>query len=109
MSRKEQKKNIEISRKPAVIFIALSVLANGYLLFTFIFGEMGFINALQLKETHRQIKAEVRSLKQKNQQISLQIDALNHDPKAIERLARERLGLVKKGELVYEFFQTERP
>lgn len=89
--------------------MALSVLANGYLLFTFIYGEMGLITALQLKETHREIEAEVRSLKEKNGQLSFQIDALNHDPKAIERLARERLGLVKKGELVYEFFHTERP
>src|SRR5271165_4490245 len=31
------------------------------------------------------------------------IDAMNHDPKAVERLAREKLGYAKPGETVIRF------
>lgn len=35
--------------------------------------------------------------------LKTSIDALRHDPKAIERLARERLGYAKAGETVIRF------
>ena len=36
-------------------------------------------------------------------QLRTSIDALRHDPKAVERLARERLGYAKQGETVIRF------
>lgn len=36
-------------------------------------------------------------------QLKASIDALQHDPRAIERLARERLGYAKPGETVIRF------
>ena len=38
-----------------------------------------------------------------NRQLRTSIDALRHDPKAVERLARERLGYAKPGEVVIRF------
>jgi len=35
--------------------------------------------------------------------LKTSIDALRHDPKAVERLARERLGYAKAGETVIRF------
>jgi len=37
------------------------------------------------------------------QQLSAAIEALNNDPKAVERLAREKLGYAKPGETVIRF------
>ena len=36
-------------------------------------------------------------------QLRASVDALRHDPKAVERLARERLGYAKPGETVIRF------
>ncbi len=41
--------------------------------------------------------------KDTNRQLKASIDALEHDPKAVERLARERLGYAKSGETVIRF------
>jgi len=41
--------------------------------------------------------------KEANRQLKTSIDSLEHDPKAVERLARERLGYAKPGETVIRF------
>jgi cell division protein FtsB len=38
-----------------------------------------------------------------NKALKGQIDALQHDPKTVERLARERLNYAKPGETVFHF------
>jgi cell division protein FtsB len=40
-----------------------------------------------------------------SKQLRTSIDALRRDPKAVERLARERLGYAKPGEVVIRFEQ----
>jgi cell division protein FtsB len=49
--------------------------------------------------------------KEVNRQLRTSIDALLYDPKAVERLARERLGYAKPGETVIRFEEaaTNRP
>lgn len=89
------------------MLIALALLINSYMIASFFLGEMGFLNARQLKNANRVIKAEVASLSEENEKLLTRIDALRNDPGTIEGLARERLGLVKEGELVYEFFDHE--
>ena len=39
-------------------------------------------------------------------QLKAAIDSLQHDPKALERLARERLGYGKPGETIIRFEET---
>jgi cell division protein FtsB len=41
--------------------------------------------------------------KEKGKQLHSSIEALSRDPKAVERLARERLGYAKPGETVIRF------
>ena len=38
-----------------------------------------------------------------NRQLRTSIDALRHDPKAVDRLLREKLGYAKPGEIVIRF------
>ncbi|MEY2428043.1 MAG: Septum formation initiator [Verrucomicrobiota bacterium] len=40
---------------------------------------------------------------EQGRKLKTSIDALRHDPKAVERLARERLGYAKAGETVIRF------
>jgi cell division protein FtsB len=46
---------------------------------------------------------QVRKEEEAGKQLRAAIDALRYDPKAVERLARERLGYVKPGETVIRF------
>ena len=42
-----------------------------------------------------------------SQQLRASIDSLRYDPKAVERLARERLGYAKAGETVIRFEEPQ--
>jgi cell division protein FtsB len=46
---------------------------------------------------------QIQKQEEQSKQLKASIDALRHDPKAVERLARERLGYAKPGETVIRF------
>ena len=46
---------------------------------------------------------QIHKLEEGNRQFKASIDALSYDPKAVERVARERLGYAKAGETVIHF------
>jgi cell division protein FtsB len=48
---------------------------------------------------------QIRKVEDANRQLKASIESLKHDPKAVERLARERLGYAKPGETVIRFEQ----
>ena len=50
-----------------------------------------------------QLDAQVAKAEESSRQLKGSIDALRYDPKAVERLARERLGYAKPGETVIRF------
>jgi cell division protein FtsB len=49
------------------------------------------------------LDTQLEKAKETDKQLRTSIEALNHDPKAVERLARERLGYAKPGETVIRF------
>ena len=46
-----------------------------------------------------QIRANIEHLNKENTELAAQIDSLKSDPKAIERIAREEMGLARPGEV----------
>jgi cell division protein FtsL len=58
-------------------------------------------NERMRKEVLR-LETELQKANEENKQLKSSIDALN-DPKAVERLAREKLGYAKPGETVIRF------
>jgi len=59
-------------------------------------------NERMRKETFR-LDGEIQKAEENNKHLKAAIDALRHDPKAVERLARERLGFAKAGETIIRF------
>ena len=49
------------------------------------------------------LSAQIQQEDATGKQLRGQIDALQHDPKTVERLAREKLGYAKPGETVIRF------
>ncbi len=56
-------------------------------------------NERMRKEVLR-LEAQVKREEETNKLLKASIDVLRNDPKAVERLARERLGYAKPGEIV---------
>jgi len=73
-----------------------------WLLIALFFGEMGLPRYLTMRNHATQLEGELASLRGENASLRGDIAKLQHDPSKIERLARERLGYVRKGETVYQ-------
>jgi cell division protein FtsB len=56
-----------------------------------------------MREELARLDGEVRLEEDKIHRKKAMIDALRNDPKAVERLAREKLGLARPGETVVHF------
>jgi cell division protein FtsB len=87
------------------LFILAGVLAGVYFLTTFVFGEMGLVKYYRMKAQYNALLEETETLKQENVQLLRDVRALKTDPAVIERLARDKLGLARDGEIVYYYGQ----
>ncbi|MBI1864307.1 MAG: septum formation initiator family protein [Nitrospirae bacterium] len=74
-----------------------------YLFFSFLFSDMGLVNYLRLGQTARNLEAEIAALKKENDRLRDEVEDLKTDPQTIERLARERLGMAREGDTVFQF------
>jgi len=83
----------------------------GYFTYSFLFDTMGFMKYLGMKRTQAQIAEEIKAMEEQNARLKQEIEAVKHDPATLEGLARERLGMVHKGERVFLFAPdaAERP
>ena len=81
----------------------------GVLLLLVLFG--GSYNVFSLWSLYQQKKAlslEVEKLRVENQILADQIRSLKEDPEAIEKVARENIGMAGKGETIYRILPEGR-
>ena len=88
-----------MTRKQSV-FLSIAALVLVSLLFFIIFGEHGLIDLNSLKRERDQLAEKTETLNRKNLSLSVEIDRLKHDPKYIENVARQELGMVGEDELI---------
>jgi cell division protein FtsB len=69
-------------------------------------GERGLKNVLSMRKELQKIEQNNRSLEQENKSLKEYSNLLKNDTHYIEKIAREELGLLKPGEVVY-FFENE--
>lgn len=72
------------------------------LLLALCFGEMGLPRYFGMRDHANQLEVEIHELQRTTKALRSDIDRLEHDPAKVEKLARERLGYVRKGETVYQ-------
>jgi cell division protein FtsB len=82
----------------------LTLLAAGLLLLGIhdVFGAHGFLAMRRTEKEVLQLQDEIDRLNHENQALAQQVNALKTDPEAIERVAREEMGLAKPGELIFK-------
>ena len=97
--REERTKTEASLRKKAAALggvLALIALVVGSL-----FGDRGLLYLLAQQERTEALRREISELRGQNGRLAEDIRALKSDPRAIERLAREQLGLAREGETVF--------
>jgi cell division protein FtsB len=73
-----------------------------------IFG--GEYSLLELRKARREIQAqeaELILLRAEVEQLRARADSLENDPAMLERIARERFGMIKDGEVLYRFAEPQ--
>jgi cell division protein FtsB len=63
-------------------------------------GEAGLAAAMRARTGHAAAAASLQRIREENAELLEQIRRLQHDPAAIEEVAREELGLVRPGEVL---------
>jgi cell division protein FtsB len=86
-----------------VVLIAILLLVF-FLAYLFI---SGYLNLRKVGQRLLKVDKENKRLVQENKRLEEKIKALEGDPFYIEKIAREELGMVKKGEIVYEIISSE--
>ena len=66
-----------------------------------LFGDRGILHLMAQRDRAERLQREIGDLRGENARLAAEIEALRRDPRAIERLAREQLGLARSGELVF--------
>ena len=87
-------------RKYKGILIGCSLFLVCYL-GVIICGDHGLIHLLRVRAEQHNLEQQAFQLQQRNEQLRTRLRRLQSDDAYIERLARERLGLVKPGEIVF--------
>jgi cell division protein FtsB len=67
-----------------------------------VFGSHGLLAMRRTQTQIRQLHGEIDRLSQENSELGKQVQALRSDPKAVERIAREEMGLARPGEMIFK-------
>jgi cell division protein FtsB len=86
--------------------VALGLLFALY--FAFQGGEYGTLDLLQLRREEASERATVERLTQLVDSLEHAAASIERDPRTQERVARERFGMLKKGEFLYRLVPTEK-
>lgn len=83
-------------------FILWPLLISASVLFI-IWSPNGLLHLRQLHLEHQELVHKNRALENENHRLYEEISRLRNDSASIEHLARQELGLVKEGELIFQF------
>ena len=79
------------------------ILIIAFLLFLYLlFDNKGIITRVRLEAQHREWMEKVKSDSVETKRLQEQIKALEGDKKTIEKTAREKYGMAREGETVYQ-------
>ncbi len=78
-----------------LVFVALVLVIDALV------GEKGLLESMRARRHYQQLSASLDDLKRENARLRDEARRLREDPAAIESLAREELGLIRPGEVVF--------
>ena len=85
--------------RPASYFL-VSLVFSVLLFALFFVGDRGFLQARRQRAQLRAAQEEVTRIDAENRKLETEVAALKNDPRALEKVAREKLQLVRPGDVV---------
>ncbi|MCP3978665.1 MAG: septum formation initiator family protein [bacterium] len=79
----------------SAVFVAGSVQA--------LFGDQGYLDVVRLRQEQQQLTDELVERRQYVERLRAEVEGLRDDPASLERIARERLGYIRPGEVTFLF------
>lgn len=89
----------EFVRRNANWFLAAAL---AVLLLQDVFGTHGVLAMRRAQKEAATVKKEIDLINEENRQLQDRVKALKTDPQAIERIAREEMGLARPGEYIFK-------
>lgn len=97
--REDPTRSEPVARRRAwVLGTALALIALGV---GSVFGDRGLLNLMEKRREVDELRQQLEDLRKENTHLSGEVKALRTSPRAIERLAREQLGLARPDETVF--------
>jgi cell division protein FtsL len=72
-----------------------------------VFGTHGFLAMRRTQDEIRKVKANLDALSKENAALAQEVKDLNSDPRLIEKIARDDLGLARPGEIIIRIPQGQ--
>ena len=91
---------MEMKRKRILLFTISLFLILGFLTF---FGDKGILHLFRLQKELARIKGMNTKMEKENRNLREEVRRLQHEKRYIEEIARKELGMVKEGEIIYQF------
>lgn len=86
-------------RRNANWFLAAAL---GLLLLQDVFGTHGVLAMRRAQQEAARVREQIDQISQENRQLQDRVKSLKTDPQAIERIAREEMGLARPGEYIFK-------
>ena len=84
------------------LFLVILILFLILGLFTF-FGDKGILHLVRLQKDLARIKETNTKMEEENRRLQEEVRRLQNEKRYIEEIARKELGMVKEGEIIYQF------
>lgn len=109
METTRNRRALALSRRPRLIQGMFLVWAavGGVLVFSLLFDEMSLEKYFRMRRHAQQLEHHIFQLDRSNAALRRDLRRIRDEPGRIESLARERLGMVRPGETVYQVVQPQ--
>ena len=98
-TKKNDKSSFSMSKIKFVVFAVIFIAGVIYLFFN----ESGVIKFLQLKQQVSALNEQISDVDKQNKRLQSEIDSLkNKVPAKIEKISREKYGMIRKGEKTFK-------
>ncbi len=87
-----------VKNKRITVRLVLGLLVGGYVLF----GSHGVLQRLRLQYEKQELEQMIKDAEAETKRLQAESKALDGNPKAIEKVAREKYGMIREGETVYK-------
>jgi cell division protein FtsB len=97
MAKDDRGRGTSLRRKLVLVAVSFFFLV---LLISSLFGKKGLIEIYRAKKSYEALLLEIKELEAQKTRLQREIDDLKSNPQAVEKKAREELGLMKPEEKV---------